>query len=208
MTIAISLKVNDGLVLASDSASTIYDPTGQVIKVYNSANKIFNLRKGLPIGAITWGAGSIGPAAISTLAKDLRLRFSGLDPSHIEWALDPDKYALADVAGRVREFIFEELYVPVFQNQPVKPYLGFVVSGYSAGAAMAEEYEIVIAHGACDPPKLLRDKAACGVAWRGQPEAVRRLLLGYSHELASVLENSLAVPKTQLADALRIIQSK
>jgi len=179
MTIAISLKVNDGLVLASDSASTIYDPTGQVVKVYNSANKIFNLRKGLPIGAITWGAGSIGPAAISTLAKDLRLRFAGTDPAHTDWKVDAEKYTIAEVANRVREFMYDELYVPIFANQEKKPYLGFVVSGYSAGAAMAEEYEITITNGVCDPPKLLRDKAACGVGWRGQPEAVRRLLLGY-----------------------------
>jgi hypothetical protein len=74
MAIAISLKVNDGLVLAADSASTIIgyteegDPTN-VVNVYNNANKIANLRKGLPIGVVTWGSGSIGPASISTLIK-------------------------------------------------------------------------------------------------------------------------------------------
>ncbi len=45
MTIAITLKVNDGLVLAADSASTIVatDELGNagVINVYNNANKIF-----------------------------------------------------------------------------------------------------------------------------------------------------------------------
>ena len=43
MTIAISLKVNDGVVLASDSATTILggDPTGRtgVINIYENANK-------------------------------------------------------------------------------------------------------------------------------------------------------------------------
>ena len=57
MTIAISIKINDGLVLASDSASTVLGqtPSGelQVVNVYNNAIKVFNLRKGLPIGAIT-----------------------------------------------------------------------------------------------------------------------------------------------------------
>lgn len=111
MTIAISLKVNDGLVLASDSASTLFNDAGQIVKVYNNANKIFNLRKGLPIGAITWGGGSIGRAAMSTLAKDLRRRFSGEDPDHQDWELAPKSYTIEQVAVRLREFMYEETYL-------------------------------------------------------------------------------------------------
>lgn len=76
MTIAISVKVHNGVVLAADSASTLsgITPTGQVgvVNIFTTARKIFNLYKGLPIGLITWGSGSIGHASISTLAKDLR----------------------------------------------------------------------------------------------------------------------------------------
>src|SRR3954469_16263765 len=68
MTIAISLKVNDGLVLAADSASTllVQGPGGAigVANVYNNANKIFNLKKNIPVGAVTWGLGSIGNASM------------------------------------------------------------------------------------------------------------------------------------------------
>lgn len=49
MTIAISMKVNDGIVLAADSASTIMAQTPQgvgVINIYDKANKVFNLRNG------------------------------------------------------------------------------------------------------------------------------------------------------------------
>jgi hypothetical protein len=81
MTVALSIKVHDGLVLASDSAATIYasDQDGNLatVNVYNNANKVFNLRRGLPIGGMVWGAGSIGRASIATLAKDLRLRLEG-----------------------------------------------------------------------------------------------------------------------------------
>jgi hypothetical protein len=72
MTIVVSVKINDGIVLSSDSATTLSDDKGQVLNVYNNANKIFNLYKGLPITAATWGSGSIGRASISTLAKDMR----------------------------------------------------------------------------------------------------------------------------------------
>ena len=82
MTIALAVKVNDGVILAADGASTLtlVDSTtgeGGVANVYNNANKITNLLKGSPIGMITWGSGSIGIESIATLAKDLRDRFSG-----------------------------------------------------------------------------------------------------------------------------------
>jgi len=52
MTIAISLKVQDGIVLAADSASTLTGSIGQgmigVVNVYENANKISNLKKKLP----------------------------------------------------------------------------------------------------------------------------------------------------------------
>jgi len=70
MTLALSLKTNDGLVLAADSASTLIlsDPGGSLVtNTYFNANNVFNLVKGLPLGAITWGAGAIGTASISTL---------------------------------------------------------------------------------------------------------------------------------------------
>ncbi len=60
MTIAISLKVNDGIVLASDSAGTMSVPvTGEVVNIYNNATKIFRLHKDRPIGAVSWGTASM-----------------------------------------------------------------------------------------------------------------------------------------------------
>ena len=77
MTIAIAIKVNDAVVLASDSASSIVSETGGVIQVYDHADKIFNLHKGLPIGVATYGVGSIGQSSLSTLARDFRRRVTG-----------------------------------------------------------------------------------------------------------------------------------
>lgn len=71
MTIVVTVKINDGIVLASDRATTFSDDKGVVFQVYNNANKVFNLVKGEPIGALTWGAGGLGSASISTISKDL-----------------------------------------------------------------------------------------------------------------------------------------
>jgi hypothetical protein len=139
MTIAVALKVQDGVVLAADSATTL---TGEIapgvsgaINVYNNADKIVNLRKGLPIGIVFWGAGGMGAQGISTLAKDLRHRLSEGDN---DWRLDRSSYTLEDVAERARRFLIHEHYDPEFASLSPKPELGFLVAGYSAGASLSE----------------------------------------------------------------------
>jgi hypothetical protein len=210
MTIALSLKVNDGVVLATDSASTLLAQQSNqppvVVQVYNNANKVFNLRKGLPIGAITWGAGAIGKASTSTLIKDLRRRFSGDDTRRKDWHLDEQTYTIEGVALKLREFIFDDCYVPAFSAWASKPTLGFVVAGYSAGSDTAEEWRIDIdALGACTGPVLVRPKDQCGMTWNGDPEAISRLILGHSPGLAAVLEQKLGVPTAQIGPAMRAI---
>ena len=59
------------------------------------------MRKGCPIGAMTWGSGSIGKASISTLAKDFRKKITedgddapsipvtSLQRKHLEYLREP-----------------------------------------------------------------------------------------------------------------------
>jgi hypothetical protein len=215
VTIAVALKVHDGLVLAADSASTLIgrDPAGggssEVINVYNTANKVFNLKKGLPIGAVTWGSGSIGPASISTLAKDLRERLSGTDADHEDWRLDRGSYSVRDVAGRVREFMYEEYYLQEFGDAEYKPPLSFLVGGYSSDGRLAEAYHVEIQEGgSCPEPQIVSgpEDAEAQVFLEGQPEALYRLLAGYGTALPEVLRDGLGVPEDQIAPAMSIIE--
>jgi hypothetical protein len=208
MTIAISLKVNDGVVLAADSASTVVmqnpDGTAGVLNVYNNANKVFNIVKGLPIGAVTWGIGSIGNASISTLMKDFRelLMSSGSG----DRSINPKKYTVREVAHQLHQFIFEDRYLRTFDDWPAKPQLGFIVAGYSAEGQMAEEYRMEAVNGESAGPYPVRKDEEAGVAWSGQGEAIQRLLLGYGANLRSVLRDNLGVPEGQIEPALQVIQ--
>ena len=96
MTVIVSVKINDGVVMAADSAGTM--GSGQV---YAHANKIANLCAGLPVGAMSSGSGGIGNESVETLLKDLRRRFAGLDPAHRDWRLDPEAYTVEEVARRL-----------------------------------------------------------------------------------------------------------
>lgn len=190
MTIAISIKVNDGVVIASDSATTMVarDPKGNIgiMNIYQNADKIFNLRKETPVGAITWGSGSIGNSSISTLSKDFRNLISSNDE---KWKVDPEDYSIEDIAIKYKKFMFDDNYEKAFKDweKETKPFIGFIIVGYSKNGDFAEEWEIQIVNGECEGPKKIREDNLSGISWRGRGEAVYRLYFGVANNISLVL---------------------
>jgi hypothetical protein len=169
MTVLISVKINDGVVMAADSASSF--ASGMV---YRHADKIVNLWQGLPIGAMVTGAGGIGNESIDTLLKDLRRRFNGEDEARRDWALDPTCYTLAQVANRLRTFLFEE---------KAAAYAGEVwtrirLCGYSAGRPLAEVWEVLLLGPNSPAPTQVQGEQDFGIRWDGEYEALSRLIFG------------------------------
>jgi hypothetical protein len=178
VTVIVSVKINDGIVMAADSAGSMGG--GQV---YAHANKIANLCRGLPIGAMSTGSGGIGNESVETLFKDLRRRFSGLEPAHADWPLDPRSYTIAQVAERLRSFLFEEKAALC----PDQTSLQVRLCGYSAGRPLAEVWEVNMAAHACPPPRQIMDENSFGVLWDGQYEALNRLILGFGLDIGQAL---------------------
>jgi hypothetical protein len=211
MTIAVAVQVHDGIVLSSDSASTLFAEVqpGQsaIVNVYNNANKIFNLLKGAPIGAMTYGMGALGAASISTLAKDLRRRFCGDDPSHTSWKLDLNTYTIEEVAKRAREFLYNECYVPLGIPPAPGVQFGFAVGGYSAGAQLAELWGMAIENGACAAPVNLMAQGDAKAHAFGEPETFSRLMLGYSQRIGEALQK-MGVQPADVPAAIALIQSE
>ena len=191
MTIAIAVQVHDGIVLASDSATTLIEIAkpgpDNVLNVYNNANKIFNLRKGLPIGGMTYGMGSIGTSSISTLAKDLRQRFAGRDKHHPDWHVDAENFTIEDIAGKARQLLFEEKYKPLGIAPSPGVQFGFIVAGYSSQAELSEAWAFEFVNGDCAPPRRILAPGDCMAYAAGDPEAFSRLVLGYSQRLGEAL---------------------
>ncbi len=203
MTIVIALKVGDGLVLGADSASTLIRSDGQYHNSYFNAEKLFNLVKGLPIGAVTYGLGGLANRSMGSLAKDLRKRLS--DSSDKQWYVDPASYKLQEVAERVRQFFYEELYVKQFNPGSPSPALGFMVAGYSAAADSAEVWKVSVhTDGTCPAPVCaIPATELWDATWEGQGEAIQRLLLGFSSPLVERL-TAAGMPR---ADAFKLVQS-
>jgi hypothetical protein len=191
VTVAVLVKVYDGIVLAADSATTLTLGGGGA-QVYNNANKIFHLHRKHAIAAMTWGMGSIGSASISTLAKDLRGRFMGKDPANAGWALD-GAYTVQSVAERLTEMMFDELYAPSATLPGVQPgVLGFLVAGYSSGEPQAEAWQVILEDPKQRPvPVQVAAPDTHGWAAFAQPDATMRLFNGYDPRLPDAIESKL-----------------
>ncbi len=189
MTVAVLVKVWDGLVLASDSATTLKLDGGGA-QVYNSANKIFHLHRQFPVALMTWGLGSIGSGSISTLSKDLRRRLMGRDDTHDGWELDPATYTIESVADRVVEHMFDELYAPTFHGQEDSPTLGLLVAGYSSGSGAGEAWLIEMTDPESRPVPVVSMPVDQG-GWLAyaQTEALERLWNGIDRQTEALIAN-------------------
>lgn len=241
MTIAICLKVGDGVVLGTDSAASLIGENERYYNVYNNAEKTINLIKGLPVGLMTYGLGALAGLSIGSLARDLRQRLSGHDPSHPEWAINSRNYTVQEIAERVRSFFYDELYALDFGtppepvpderqgagDEPIQegrrfeeeapdnevpefPTLGFVIAGLSANSYYSEVWTVSIdAEGKCIGPVQIFTPDDSGVVdfW-GMPEALYRLVYGWSHEahlrlldagIKPAVADQILVSRTELA---------
>ncbi|MFL5281328.1 MAG: hypothetical protein ACJ8AW_10095 [Rhodopila sp.] len=178
MTIIVSVKINDGIVLAADSAGTMNSG-----HVYTHANKITHLCHDLPVAAMSTGSGGIGNESVETLLKDLRRRFAGLVPAFADWRLDPETYTVEQVATRLRAFLFEEKAAICGAETNIQ----LRVCGYSAGHPLAEVWEVNMTQHTCAPPRCIMDESSFGVLWDGQYEALNRLVLGLGYDIGSAL---------------------
>jgi hypothetical protein len=188
MTICVAIRVNDGIVFAADSASSLTQGgSGSVLNVYRHGNKVFNLFKGLPLAGMTCGIGNFGPASIASLAKDLRYRMT--HGGH-EWRLNAESYTLEEVVTRSRDFFLEKFNA--LEHKPTGDF-EFWVGGYPSDMeAPYELWKLGIAGGDFFPPERISEPGEPGVAWAGAPDPISRLLIGFDSTMISALEMALA----------------
>lgn len=209
MTVAIALQVHDGAVLASDSALTLTDPTKtgpeSILNVYNNGNKIFNLHKELPIGAVFYGAGSIGSSSVSTLVKDLRRRFTENVLGYESWKLDHGSYTIEEVTIRARECLYDENFKPLNVSAPGTQF-GFIVAGYSSGAQLSEVWTFEIVGGQCANPRLIIAQGVASAYAGGDPDVFLRLANGVGANLPAALK-AIGIPDGDIPAKAAVVQA-
>ena len=185
MTIIVTVKVTDGIVLAADSAASFFGVGESRVKIYNNANKIFNLVRGYPIGAMVYGAGGIGSASVETLSKDLRTLFLKSTIGSPDY-VDSENYTISDITSIVRNF-FDNHYTTEYPDGREAFFMGYRVCGYSAGASLPEILEFMIAGNVVSQVFEVQGKDEFGLRWAGENEPLDRLLMGRTSELKQIL---------------------
>jgi hypothetical protein len=213
MTVCVAVQVRDCIVFAADSATSLLgvDGLGQpvVANVYNHGKKVFCLHKRLPVMAMTCGMGSIAGSSIDVLAKDFRLLL--MDGGEMEgggtWLVDPSAYTMEEIAKKARRYFCDDQYI----SDPNRPQgahsFELYLAGHSAGQRHGETWKISIVNGVITGPTPVVPCGATSIVYSGQPEAINRLVLGYSAALPGILE-SAGVQGDALTQLLQAIQAQ
>lgn len=183
MTICISIKVPDGLVMAADSMSsyTVLNPATQgwdVVQSYSYANKLIQFGSA-SIGALVWGLGSLQGRSIQNLVEEfVRLHLAQNDPK------------VADTATALALFI-KTAYEQQYPDPNVRPGLGFLIGGYDSSRPFARQWAFEFPQTSV-PVELLPDannQPSFGVQWFGQTDALARLMHGFDFRLINGLKS-------------------
>lgn len=198
MTIVVALKVGDGLVLGADSASTLFT-ADQYHNSYFNTEKLIHVRD-LPVGALTFGLGSLKNRSVSSLANELRARLSGTDPA---WHVDPRNFNVEDVANAFKRYFYDELYEPLHGGNDNATVMGFLIGGYSSDKDSAEIWRLTLTGHGADLVQVVQPEAIWDCVWEGAREPIQRVLFGYS----SQIEQKLIEAGVTLDDARTLLTS-
>ena len=185
------VKVPEGIVLASDSASTVQGgvgaagpntPTG-VLKVFLNATKVLQIGK-LPVGVMTWGVGSFGARTIASLVEEFANTEKVRD-------LSSDSLDIRDLSGQLYTFMSgkSDNFFPAIPKE-ARPRSGVVVCGYSGSEFFPEEYVMVVPTEQAvhvRPPK--NGQQDFGANWWGATDAIVRFHFGRDDRLFQILKD-------------------
>lgn len=191
MTIAISIRVGEGLVYAADSTSTIFETINGVsvlAQSYHHAQKLMQISE-LPVGVLTFGLGLIGTRNLESLLSEYESEVRPVAPAI-------DERGVRAVADGLRTFLgdrYDQVFPPPGEPLPgvdapadPRPMMGVVVGGYSGGSFSPEEYVRTLPARTIEPTRP-PDAGDFGVRWWGQTVALQRLLLGFDQDLMQYL---------------------
>lgn len=226
MSVCVSVKVSEGLVLAADSATAIEGEyrgsAGQlqagILKTYEHGRKLSHI-KDYPIGTLTWGAALIGSRSVESLIKEYEYSLPSLKEgqARIETKLregkakrgERYKYAVSEIAAGLKKHILN-FYTEEYgdKSDAEKPRFGILVNGYSSGEFFPEQLVLTFPDPS-DPKEIREDvdgKPFFGANWFGLTDAIVRLHWGRDDKVNDILAERFKVEKSEIQAILDPLQ--
>jgi hypothetical protein len=200
VTVAVSCNLSDGVVLAVDSAVTVPDPAGGVAKIYEHAQKLFQIGE-RPVGTAVFGLGTLGNRTIGSYIREFEQQYSN------ELATAGTMDGIRDVVETLRAFFLDRYMAQIApaleEHHKTKfdelapdqiPVLGLVVGGFSRGAFLSEVWNIALpVHKEPGSAILSRQQGDFGTNWFAMFEPIQRYIKGYDGKLMdAVIHHFLA----------------
>lgn len=222
MTVCVSVKVSEGLVLAADSTAAIQGsagggPTG-ILKTYDHVRKLSHI-KDYPVGTLTWGTALIGARSVESLIKEYEYTLPSLEEEQEkikerrvlgETECDESfEYNARDIATGLLNHV-KGFYDAEFNSQPVdkRPALGILVSGYSSGQFFPKQWLINLPASSelVEIRPNVDGKPDFGANWFGLTDAIIRLHWGRDEAAISILAERFKVPHEEIHKLLAQLQ--
>lgn len=222
MTVCVSVKVSEGLVLAADSTAAIVgslDRSGQsesgILKTYDHVRKLSHI-KDYPIGTLSWGTALVGARSVESIIKEYEYTLRSLEEEEERIKIrrmrgeteveDRVGYSVKEIAGGLAQH-FRQFYEKEFSEQPEEewPPLGILVSGYSAGEFFPEQW-LVDVSGSDELIDIRPDKNGVpqfGAHWFGLTDSIVRLHTGRDDQALDILSDHFDVPPEEIRDLLK-----
>lgn len=197
LSLGIAFKGPEGIVLAADSRVTLTAqvplpgaPAGapQMLlpSTYDNATKLLRIRGQDHVGAVTYGAGAIGP----TEPRTAHSYIPELEEQLIKE--NTGRLSVLDFAKRLSQFFLEKWTankMPI--GQPGQDMV-FLVGGYDEGDPYGRVFEVFIPSKA-DPNEWHRGPGQFGLVWGGQKAYADRIITGFDGNLPTLVQQFLSL---------------
>jgi len=213
MTICVSVRVSEGLVLAADSTASIQgalqdqrgNQTVGILKTYDNAQKLSHL-KVFPIGTLNWGVSQIGSRSVASLIKEYEYSLPSLEEENQKIRehrmrgesveANSYQYKVIEIAKGLFEHV-KKNYDEEFSKIPLdkRPPLGILVSGYSSNNFSPDQWllEFPMANDIKDLRPDVEGKPSFGANWFGLTDAIIRLHWGRDDQILDIIANHFKV---------------
>lgn len=198
MSLGIAIKGPEGIVLASDSRATLtaFAPDKTSILVnFDNSTKILNFKDHPNVGVVTYGVAGIGLRTPKSLLPEFedKLRKEGqVGPLVKDFAKSLSTFFLKQWQAAPPPSLPSSLPPQVIPVQNIT----FLVGGYNKNEPYGEIYLIEIPN--APEPIQQNPPPNFGITWGGQREIVDRLVRGYDERVIRIIEQTLALPPTQV----------
>lgn len=162
MTLVVAIQVQDGVVLASDSAMTHRG------HIYYNAEKIVRLARGRAVGVAVCGDGAIGATSMSNLIAD----FDAKGPRTYGHGSQKPAVSLRRLVDDLGHYIEDAARIA---EAPVTSTL--ILSGYADGDDLPQTWALKFRSGLLEDASVIWDRNDFGVNWDGQGACISRLLM-------------------------------